>query len=283
MKRWVQPTPRRLSSGFSLMEVLVAVSLLAFIVGALLLTFNQTQRTFRRSVNQVDVLEGGRSAMLTLSRELQELHPTSGWSNTLDLVAVLPDNRPALTVQLPGGESRLNFLQRLAFVSRLNDEWFVTGYQVLDNGMGVGPLFRWRVRTPLALASSNVWFAVARWVPDPATDSRLIDGVVHFQLTAYGTVGGTNGAIVPWRPIPWLNGQGNVFPDLLTSNALPSSLGIELGVLEPQTLTAFRARTNIASFDPRAYLADRASRMHVFKQQIPVRATPGPEMSWVRP
>lgn len=268
--------------GLTLMEILVAVSLLAFIVGALLLTFTQTQRTFRRSVNQVDVLEGGRTAILTLSRELQELHPT-GRSNALDLVAVLPNDRPPLTVQLPGGESRLNFLQRLAFVSRFNDEWFVTAYQVLDGGLGVGPLYRWRVRTPVEQASSNVWFAVARWVPDPTTDSRLIDGVVHLQLTAYGTVQGTNGAVVPWRPLAWLNGQGNVFPDLLTSNALPSQVGLELGVLEPQTLEAFRARTNIASFDWREYLEDRAGRMHLFKQQIPIRAEPGPEVTWFNP
>lgn len=264
------------------MEILVAVGLLAIIMGALLLVFTQTQRTFRRSVNQVDVLESGRSAILTLSRELQELHST-GPSNALDFVAVLPDDRPPLTVQLPGGESRLNFLQRLAFVSRFNDEWFVTGYQVLDGGLGVGPLYRWRVRTRPELASSNVWFAVARWVPNPATDSRLIDGVVHLQVTAYGTGTGINGAVVPWQRLSWLNGQGNVFPDLLATNALPSQVGLELGVLEPQTLEAFRARTNIASFNPQAYLADRAGRMHLFRQQIPIRAAPGLELTWANP
>lgn len=269
-------------AGFTLMEILVAVGLLALIVAALLLVFDQTQRTFRRSVNQVDVLESGRSAILTLSRELQELHPT-GASNALDLVAMLPDGRQPLTVQLPGGETRLNFLQRLAFVSRLNDEWFVTAYQVLDGGLGVGPLYRWRVRTQPELASSNVWFALVRWTPDPAADSRLIDGVVHLQLTAYGTVAGTNGAVVPWQRLALFNGQGNVFPDPVSSNALPSQLGLELGVLEPQTLEVFRARTNIASFNPQAFLADRAGRMHLFRQQIPVRAAPGPEVTWVKP
>jgi type II secretory pathway component PulJ len=43
--------------------VLVVVSLLSLIVLALMAVFNSTQRAFRASITQTDVLEGGRATM----------------------------------------------------------------------------------------------------------------------------------------------------------------------------------------------------------------------------
>ena len=50
-------------NGFSLVEVLVVVSLLSLIVLALMAVFSSTQKAFRSAVTQTDVLEGGRAGM----------------------------------------------------------------------------------------------------------------------------------------------------------------------------------------------------------------------------
>src|SRR5262249_44712767 len=58
---------RRHLHGFSLLEMMVAVTLLLVIIAALLTMFYQTQRAFRLSATQVDVLEAGRAAMELLT------------------------------------------------------------------------------------------------------------------------------------------------------------------------------------------------------------------------
>lgn len=61
----------RRSRGFTLLELLVAVSLLSVVVLALYAVFNQTQKAFRASLNQTDVGEAGRAAFDLLVRDLE--------------------------------------------------------------------------------------------------------------------------------------------------------------------------------------------------------------------
>src|SRR4051795_11500139 len=62
------------AGAFSLVEVMVAVGLLAFIIVGLLAMFYQTQRAFRSSATQTDVLEAGRAAMQIIRQDLQAIH-----------------------------------------------------------------------------------------------------------------------------------------------------------------------------------------------------------------
>ena len=55
---------------FSVLELLVAVGLLSLIVLALYAMFDQTQKALHASIGQVDVMEGGRSAMDLIARDL---------------------------------------------------------------------------------------------------------------------------------------------------------------------------------------------------------------------
>src|SRR5436190_8356573 len=66
----------RFARAFSVIEMMVAVSLLAVIIVGLLAMFYQVQRAFRAGTAQVDVMEGGRAGMLELTRELQQMSPT---------------------------------------------------------------------------------------------------------------------------------------------------------------------------------------------------------------
>src|SRR5215468_11182220 len=59
--------------GFSLIELLTAVSIMVVIIFALYAMFNQTQKALRANLTQVDVLEAGRAAAEMMGRELQQL------------------------------------------------------------------------------------------------------------------------------------------------------------------------------------------------------------------
>jgi prepilin-type N-terminal cleavage/methylation domain-containing protein len=264
------PLARR--RAFSLLEILVAVTLLTVIVSALLLTFTTTQRAFRLGVNQVDVMESGRTAMVLVGREVQMV-TTTGTSNSLDFLALLPNGSQPVTQRLPGGETRVNVLQQLTFVSRVNDDWFVTAYRVRDDGLGVGALYRWIAQTNHADGVPALFALALAWQPDPARDSRVLDGVIHFRFIPFATLGGTNGLEVPEENLNAFGGVGYAFPDFRTTNALPAHLDLELGILEPQTLAHLRGKAGVGSFDAAAFLSERAGRVHLFKQRIPVRAS----------
>jgi Tfp pilus assembly protein PilW len=112
---FTNPGRRRGSPAFSLMELMLSVALLAVVITALLLVFEQTQRAFRGGNNQTDVLEGGRSTTQLLNRELQEL-TSAGDTSLVDLVIYTPASGAPLLQELPGGGERANELQRLTFL-----------------------------------------------------------------------------------------------------------------------------------------------------------------------
>lgn len=257
---------------FSLMELMLSVALLAVIITALLLVFEQTQRAFRGGNNQTDVLEGGRAATQLLSRELQEL-TSAGLTNIVDLLVYTPSGSVPLRQELPGGGERANELQRLTFLTRTGDRWAVTAYQVDTNqGVGVGGLYRWSTNVVFNDLGPALRSAIS-WRPNAMVDSRVIDGVIHFSFQTFFT----NGVLIPTRPLAVaasVNGTGCAFPTNFVVNptnnmpALPSAIELELGILEPQTLANYRARPGIAN-----YLYERIGRTHLFRQRIPIRTS----------
>ena len=83
------------ANAFSLVEVMVAVGLLAFIIVGLLAMFYQTQRAFRSSATQTDVLEAGRAAMQIIRQDLQDMH-AAGHPFVTNFLMVFPENfKPA--------------------------------------------------------------------------------------------------------------------------------------------------------------------------------------------
>src|SRR4029077_21063962 len=60
---------------FSLIEIMVTIALLSFIVLGLLAMFNQTQKAFRSSMTQVDVLESGRAVTDMIARDVEQMVP----------------------------------------------------------------------------------------------------------------------------------------------------------------------------------------------------------------
>jgi hypothetical protein len=295
---------------------MIAMVLLTFIVIGLLAMFHQVQKAFRSSMTESDVLESGRSTLDSVRQEFEQMYPTAIASNNLVpattnfFAFVSPDfstslQQPMADPQnLPNPPVRTNVVQTVFFVTKANQDWIGTGYQVRPDyaNAGVGTLYRFttNVSKPRAWQLSQMFLAALPGVGIPATNlSRIADGVVDFRVRAFDTNGVeitvTNTA--PSRlafpalvngtrrlvPIPnsygsWdaLNGQYNY---TFVSNAVPASIELEVAFLESHVLDRYRGIS--AGLIPpipqpiqdaqRLFLSNHVANVHVFRQRIPVR------------
>lgn len=272
------PRPDR-RRAFSLIEVMVAASLLVVIVLGLLAMFDQTQRAFRGSMTQTDVLESGRALGDMIHGELLQIAASYG-SNVLNLevgpATVGSQKLTPLAQKLPGvTDARTNVLERFFFLTRSNQHWLAFDYQVLPEytDAGVGSLYRYVSNAPGTVLPRPA----ASFTDNPKVSpslgggplwSRVADGVVHFRVYAYNT----NGLLLQTR----LN-LTNVIVTLdpttgeptyqFWSNALPASIELEYGVLEAPTLERWRSLADnpVAARD---FLSKQAGRVHLFRQRV---------------
>jgi type II secretory pathway pseudopilin PulG len=242
-------------AAFSLIEILIAVSLLAVIMLGLLAMFYQTQRAMRLGSTQVDVLETGRAVMQTLTDDLKQMVASGDFTNVLALTTstlVQPRNF--------GDEPQSNRLQEIFFLRRENDRWIGTGYfvdPITPNG-GAGSLHRFNQTLPVSRSNALPVLYNMFVTSVPTNTPRVAERIIHLQLKAYDRTGTNIG-----------------FSDFTYTNEfLPAYVDIELGVLEPRTFDRFRAKypgppdTGKAALD---YLASQIDRVHLFRQRIPIR------------
>jgi type II secretory pathway pseudopilin PulG len=284
----------RSTVAFSLVEILVVMSLLTFIILGLLTMFSQTQRAFRDSMHQVDVLESGRLVMDMVSRELEQMaapnsppiiYGASVWqcTNFFAERSSLPTYQ-----ELPGSaQPRANELQRVFFLNYFNQDWTGIGYQVISDApnAGVGTLYRFcATNSRFAPVDLSRYFLTA-----PLTNlNRIADGVVHFRVRTFATNGFplVSGTVaqpaffyvedLPGPPQTRYAPVRNTVvydPDqravYFRSNALPAYVELELGILEPQILQHFRAiPVGVARAQ---YLSNHVGNVHLFRQRIPIR------------
>ena len=254
------PHPARSTAawrGFTLLEIMVAVSILALMIVALLAMFHQTQRSFRAGLSQVDVMENGRAVMDLLSRELQQLAP----SRQDELLNLYVEVQGTMNQPRIGGANQRNALQRYFFLSRLNDDWLATGYCIDTPKSGVGTLYRFEKRIPFTETEQLYRFekSVLSSPDCPKNSHRVADGIVHLQLRAYDVEGriSTNSTA-----------QGFTF----MGHALPAYLDLEVGVLDSKTLEQFRAlKENPDPNLARNFLEMHVGKVHLFRQRIPIR------------
>ncbi len=244
---------RRLA--FSVIELMLAVSLMGIIVFALYTTFYHTQRALRANVSQVDVMESGRAAMDMITRELTQM-ATCDVQRGTNFWAALSGYTPV--VQPLSGKTafRTNLLDECFFFSQQNKDYVGTLYRVLFAPNGVGTLSRFTTNIPaFGFNPSNLW-AIVHNQP-PTNFVRIADGVIHFRVTSFDSDG---------QPMTWWtqNRYTNQFlytnvslaidhprlavnlvlePENLAkwettasfmNNLAPVAVEIELGILEPQ-------------------------------------------------
>lgn len=272
----------RAQSGLTLIEMMVATTLLVVIMLGLTAMFNQTQRAFRSGLKQVDVFEGGRAIMDLVARDFEQLvasKDTNNWSLFSGMPAdtYLTNSNPAGTATF-----RTNVLHE-TFLLNYSSDWSAIGYRVLNtqepdnfNTLKFGTLYRFSTNFVGFSPTTNFYFnffdsANAGFLITNGYLSRVADGVVHFKVTFYDSTGfavtnGTKGVSFIKQPAVDLTNEWQI---AYSGDALPSLVEIELGVLEPQTLEQARSMA-----DPTSYLQKQAGKIHIFKQQIPIRNAP---------
>lgn len=301
----------RRRSAFSLIEIMVTVGLLSFIILGLLAMFTQTQKAFKGSMTQTDVLEAGRSVMEMLSREIEQGMPTGYpeiyYGNqqllaTNCFIEMVTSLRDPLIQDLPGSASppskRVNYLQRFFFLSKVNQDWIGTGYQVVTNegSVWVGALYRYSVTNfprngPFTASGSFSWNT-------PITNmARIAEGIVHFRVRPFAPNGfpllsdgnalgpafyRTNGVIGVSGAFPYgfardiiIRGEPRA-PDkalgyYFFGRAVPAFVELELGILEPQVYQRFKSIPEQVPAARRQFLSDHVGQVHIFRQRIPIR------------
>lgn len=282
------PFARRERDAFSLVEILIVVALLSLIVLALMGVFSSTQRAFRASVTQTDVLEGGRATMDLITSDLRRLTPSGSYSNGVVNFFVLDNNystaMPYIPLQqkLPGSSfNRVNALQYFFLLGRENTKWVGIGYAVnITNESSLYPLYRFYSETNISqsprLLYDLFWNTVnkGQWT----NMSHVMDGVVHLVVRGYDANGiwitnGYNSQMSPPRNVaftPPVNGEVGFY---FYSNTLPASVELQLGLLEDRALKRAESLPNNAPApqpnDRRTlYLQGQSGSVHLFRQQV---------------
>jgi hypothetical protein len=207
-------------AAFTLLEILVSVALLSMIVLGLFAMFNQTQRAFRLSMTQSDILEAGRAVTEMIPRELEQTVASD--RNAVNFSAVFNPNLATLRQSLPGTTfERTNLLQDCFMLLRQNQTWVGIGYCVRSadtNGilwlpetaynsrqLGVGSLYRFTATMPMLISNPGrennglpqdpylLYVAFTNTcVPGSFATTNLslvCEGVTHFRLRAFATNG----------------------------------------------------------------------------------------------
>jgi prepilin-type N-terminal cleavage/methylation domain-containing protein len=278
--RGAVPDAVRCGRGFSLIEIMVTVTLLAVIILGLVTMFNQTQRAFTTSLNQVDVLEGGRTAADMIAREMEQNTP-SYYSNVYNFYVIPPQNFIANNYVWPlvnSPDVRTNAMEQLFFLTRYNQQWNAVGFEVEPNSLtnGVGTLYRYssnNVPLPNLAGQLNNFLFAASSLSTNTNFNRIIDGVVDFRIRVFSANGnliiGRNAALTI-TAITNQNSQ-NEYSYQFRSNAVPAYVEVELGILETRTLERYRSYSNSPSLALN-YLTNHAAQVHIFRQRIPIRA-----------
>ncbi len=256
MKPRSHPYPR--AHGFSLIELLVSVGLLSVIVLALYAMFDQTQKALRGAAGQVDVMEGARSALGLVIRDVQEAQPAGivgGPHFTVRLGALpgLINNQGSLY------QERQPVLEEVFGLRNVGDHrWQVFGYFVAAEETPstavtppIGTLYRYQDRmtgsrgaeageyrtatnddavqfttrgsTAATLLQRNLLLLPGAGnrnsVAHRTNASRVIDGVINFKVTTYDSLGRAIDPYYPAALFPAADGSQR-FPPLLRENVV---------------------------------------------------------------
>lgn len=276
-------------AALTVLEMMVAVTLLAVIMVGLLMAFNQTQRALHIASQQGDVFEATRGVIQMLSRDLAEVSDfTAGAVVTNCYSVALPSPVPGSALPIPAPlNTQPVYFGEAFWLSRANDDWTGTGYFVYGGtNSGIGTLYRFS-RT-----------ARADRVPDLQgefyvfTNSRpMLEGVVHFAVRAVHATNTSNNGdnpVVQFRSLDTFQfptlatetvtvaaGYGpSAATNLVTRNvrlALPAFLEVELGVLEPAALKQYQAIASVDAPTAQNFLLNHVGQVHFFRERVPVR------------
>jgi prepilin-type N-terminal cleavage/methylation domain-containing protein len=272
-------------SAFSLIEVLVVVSLLSLIVFALMTVFNSTQAAFRASVSQTDVLEGGRAAVDLIASDLRQITPSGGTNNgAVNFFSADNNYDPAalgyspMIQNLPGGSvARTNYLNYFFLLGRENTKWIGIGYAVdATNPAPLYPLYRFYQETNISASPLGLYqnFVNTIYNNQWTNLSHVIDGVVNLVVQP-----NDNNGYPMTNNYQYNSGQFTLYTNVafftlpnrfyFFSNTVPAFVELQLGVLEDRPLQR-AGSLPFQSIAQSNYLAQQAGRVHIFRQRVTI-------------
>ena len=277
----------RRRSAFSLIEIMVSVTLLLLIVAGLLVVFNYTTRALRSAHNSTDVFEGARALVTLVSRDFSQMSPAG--ETDYASINLFITNMTSLEMISPDGTTNFNRLSDVFFIARQTDGWIGTGYFV-DRSLSdsVGTLYRFDVATNGPVPH----FEWIRWFTNAAVgDSnvhRVADGVVHFHPKTYdikgrfywefpfsGWLNTSNAVNLPLDVVEDIRTNVLVTADGRLSrfqeSYIPAFVEIEIGILEPEATRKFNAIGALDSAAAQNFLTDQIGKVHLFRQRVAIR------------
>jgi type II secretory pathway pseudopilin PulG len=281
-----------IANAFSMVELLVAMTLLSLIVLVLMAVFSSTQQAFRASITQTDVLEGSRAAVDMIATDLRTMTPSDGasnWTNgpvnffTVDNSYSQSLYYQPLVQSLPGSPTasqRVNVLNYFFLLGRNNQTWTAVGYAVdATNTAPLYPLYRFYGETNISVPPVTLYWNFVNAINQSQWTnlSHVMDGVVHLVVRAYDNNGvwltngygftQTNRPQNVWFAPPVLGEVGCYF----FSNAVPAAVELELGVLEDRTLQRAESLPNVSpAWAQSNYLSQQSSHVHLFRQRVTI-------------
>ena len=304
---------------FSVIELLIAVTILGAIVYVLFSIFNETQRAMRNSQVQTDVSERARAVMEMIAREIEQAQPTFvGLQGILETnMFGGPEHAPQIISTgradaRPDVSPRTNFLHNLFFLQKRTNAWMAVGYRVVNVTNSVGVLERYETPQEEIVRGSRPYFNTlsSNFVNQPLESTNyhhVADGVIHFSVIPYDRYGRrlgwdttnrmpevysiwrqnadgdslplvsdtelTNVATVVLRAFPDIEAEvleyGSNFA--FKSNAMPASVDVQLGILEPEALTQYYRMLEEENPNAANFLQRQIASVHLFRQRIPIR------------
>ncbi len=184
----------RVGAGFTVTELMVAISLMGVIIFALTAVFNQTQKALRRTEIQNDISEKGRSVLELVTRELEQVVATNFRRETNFYVALT--QIPVVYTNRNDPKSlHTNVLNEVFLQTRSVNQWAGIGFRVVDPMTGgpardgIGSLERFTpdpVRIfPIDNYFSRLFVNSLTATNNPAYRTNfhhIAQGVVHFQI-----------------------------------------------------------------------------------------------------
>jgi len=262
--------------------MLVSTTLLVFIVVGLTEMFVQTQKAFKAGTRQTTVTDSGRSVVDLIAGDLIQMSDAQAQTPNTGLINLWWGWVTNNTTTMPVTGSavwRTNQEQELFFLIQTNNVWMGVGYAVDSTSLGLGTLYRYcaTARSPLtnnALFTSFVSNVNSGNLQTATNWGRVADGVIHLKIRCFDQ-NGNESAYEYGHDYDAANSFSYPLDTTYApyySNTLPSSVQLEVGVLDPDTYT--QAKTLAFNATAQAnFMTNVAANINVFRLNIPILGT----------
>ena len=254
----------------TVLELLVAMTMVSFIILVLYQMFDRTQAQMRNAIKQVDTLESGRSMMGILYRDLSRMVAPPEDVNVSFAVGELNSSYGVEMLHVSSVDAFFTNKMESVFFTAYDAEATPTNWVGMIFGVwhpdiagqfptnGFGSLYRYETH-----ASRFTTDSLGRFVDQTYTNNthKIAENIVHFRVNFFADGISTNWTAAP-NPVQLLRG--------LVKRTLPRIMEVEIGYLDAETATIAASFGSQAA--ARQFIAARPEKVTFFRFQVPLRS-----------